>query len=121
MIEARSWSQEVVSWVLTNYRFVTEDDAALENFYWTYLAWQARAICHAKDFGESNKAYSYTEVPIAKRVRGLVTECFKGVDEFRPRWETFSLREPDSFALPGIYLHEVEVRESQKKGMSFEN
>ena len=82
MIEARSWSREVVSWVLSNYRFVTEDDAALENFYWTYPAWQARAICHAKDFGDLNKAYSYTEVPIAKRVRALVMDCFKGVYEF---------------------------------------
>lgn len=114
MIGGRFLSRAIVSWVISNYEI---DLVTTETFYWNYLAYQARAICYAKKFGDSRGAYSYTGVPLAKEVYVLIEDSFRGVERFWEQWESFSDVELGSFAWPKADLHTVKIRKPRVQGM----
>jgi hypothetical protein len=114
MIRGRFLSRAIVSWVISNYDI---ELVTTETFYWNYLAYQARAICYAKTFGDSREVYSYTGVPLAKEVRTLIEESFRGVDSFWEQWESFADVKLGTFAWPKEDLHTVKIRKPRVQGM----
>jgi hypothetical protein len=97
MIGGRALSRAIVLWVISNYDI---EVVSAETFYWTYLAYQARAVCFAKKFGESKGVYSFTEVPLEGRVKTLIKNSFRGIKKFWEHWDSFEDLEPQNFAWP---------------------
>jgi hypothetical protein len=97
MIRGRASSRAVVQWIISNYEI---EGLTTECFYWSYLAYQALAVCHAKKFGEQNKVFCYTGQPIAKQVEALIRSSFQNMEKFWEQWDYFKGIEPLSFAWP---------------------
>ena len=115
MIRGRAISRAIVAWVISNYEV---EDMSTETFYWNYLAYQARAICYAKKFGDSNEAYSYNGIPLAHRVQELIKNSFHGMKSFWEQWDSFAGLEPDTFAWPKDDQLVVKTRNTKVQGMS---
>ena len=115
MIRGRFLSRAIVSWVISNYEI---EHVSMEAFYWSYLAYQARAICYAKKFGDSREAYSYTGIPLAGEVQALIEHSFYGITSFWETWEFFAGVEPDTFAWPNDDPILVKIRNPRVQGMS---
>jgi hypothetical protein len=115
MIRGRVLSRAIISWVISNYEI---EHLSTETFYWRYLAYQARAICYAKKFGDSREAYSYTGVPLAGEVQALIEHSFQGIQSFWEQWESFAGLEPDTFAWPKDDLLVVKIRNPRVQGTS---
>jgi hypothetical protein len=114
MIQGRALSRAIVAWVISNYDIET---VSTEMFYWNYLAYQARAVCFAKKFGDSKKTYSFTGVPLAKQVQTLIKSSFHGVKKFWEQWDSFEGLEPETFAWPKVDQLVVKTRTTKIKGM----
>jgi hypothetical protein len=115
MIRGRELSRAIISWVISNYEI---EHVSTETFYWSYLAYQARAICYAKKFGDSREAYSYTGVPLSGEVQALIEHSFQGIESFWEQWESFAGLEPDTFAWPKDDPLVVKIRHPRVQGMS---
>jgi hypothetical protein len=98
IIFGRAKSREVVTWVLRNYEL--QGDISLQDFFWRYLAYQAHAICYAKETAESEQVYSYTGRRFSNDVSLLIQRSFVDVVEFWPQWESFRASPPHTFAWP---------------------
>jgi hypothetical protein len=115
MIKGRAVSRAIVAWVISNYEieFVSTD-----TFYWSYLAYQARAIFHAKEFGDSQEEFSNMDVPLADEVRKLMERSFRGVKSFWEQWESFAGIDPDTFAWRRDDSLVVRIRKPRVQGVS---
>ena len=116
LVHARKQSRQIVTWVLGSFEF--EGEVSIEDFYWRYLAYQARAICRGKEFSEANKAFSFDHGQFAEKVRSLVKHSFKNVQEFWPMWELYNQSEPRSFAWPTDSIYHIKPRLLKKDGTS---
>lgn len=67
-------SHELITWVLGSFEF--EGSVTIEDFYWQYLAHQACAIFHGKDFAEGKSVYSYESPPFSHKVCSLIKHSF---------------------------------------------
>lgn len=114
MIKGRALSRAIVAWVISNYDI---EAVSTETFYWNYLAYQALAVCFAKKFGDSKKTFSYTGVPLARKVRTLIERSFKGIKNFWDQWDSFAGLEPETFAWPKDDQPVVRTRTNKIKGM----
>ena len=114
MIRGRALSRAIVAWVISNYDI---EVVSTETFYWNYLAYQAHAVCFAKKFGDSKKAYSFTGVPLARGVQALIESSFHGIKNFWEQWESFAGIEPQTFAWPNDNQLVVKTRATKIKGM----
>jgi hypothetical protein len=115
MIKGRAISRAIVAWVISNYEI---DVISMETFYWSYLAYQAHAICYAKEFGDDREAYSYTGLSIAHHIRSLIEVSFRGIKPFWDKWESFAGIEPETFAWPKDDPLVVKVRNPRVQGTS---
>jgi hypothetical protein len=115
MIKGRQMSQAIISWVMSNYEI---ERVSISTFYWSYLAYQAHAICYAKKFGDASHAYCYTGIPIAEKVQDLIEESFQGMENFWDKWESLAGVEPETFAWPKDDPLVVKVRNPRVQGMS---
>lgn len=97
LIKGRATSRAIVAWVISNYEI---EGLSTDTFYWNYLAYQARAVCHAKKFGEKKEAFSYTGQKIANKVESLICRSFQGLQSFWEQWDYFEGLEPRTFAWP---------------------
>ena len=113
MISGRALSRAIVAWVISNYDI---EVVSTETFYWNYLAYQAHAVCFAKKFGDSKKAYSFTGVPLAKKVQNLIESSFHGIEKFWEQWDSFEGLEPQNFAWPNDDQLVVKTRTTKIKG-----
>jgi hypothetical protein len=114
MIGGRAISRAIVAWVISNYDI---EVVSTETFYWSYLAYQARAVCFAKKFGDSKEVYSFTGVPLARRVQTLIESSFYGIKKFWEQWDSFEGLEPQNFAWPNDDQLVVKTRTTKIKGM----
>jgi hypothetical protein len=115
MIKGRALSRTIVAWVISNYE--TEDsEVTTESFYWKYLAYQARAVCNAKKFGDSKNAFAYSGIPLAKPVRSLTEMSFGGVEIFWAEWNRLRDFEPETFAWPESGPVVVKTRNTKLQG-----
>jgi hypothetical protein len=114
MIRGRKLSRAIVAWVIGNYE---TEEMSTELFYWKYLVYQARAVCHAKDFGDANNAYGYTGVRLSRKVRPLLEMSFRDIKSFWAEWESFGDFEPDTFAWPKADPVIVKTRNIKLQGM----
>jgi hypothetical protein len=115
MIKGQAKSHTIITWVISNYEL---EHFSIETFYWSYLAYQVRAICYAKKFGDENGAYSYMGIPIADKVQGLIEESFRGMKSFWDQWNSFSGVDMETFAWPKEDQPTVKARNPQVQGMS---
>lgn len=115
MIKGRALSRAIVAWVVSNYEI---EVVSTDTFYWSYLAYQARAICHAKEFRESREANSYMDVPSAIEVRKLMERSYRGVKSFWEQWESFADIDPDTFAWRKDDSLVVKIRKPRVQGVS---
>jgi hypothetical protein len=116
MIHGRLKAREIVQWVLQNYTFAGGD--SIETFYWSYLAYQARALLNSKRFAESDDIYSANENFIADRVQLLVEKMFLVTDQFWSHWESYC--DVQTFAWPSTKKYVVKVKDPDERvrGMS---
>lgn len=114
LIGGRALSRAIVAWVISNYDI---EVVSTETFYWNYLAYQAKAVCFAKKFGESKKIYSFTGVPLSRQVRTLIENSFIDMKKFSEHWDSFEDLEPTNFAWPKDDQLVVKTRTTKIKGM----
>jgi hypothetical protein len=110
MIHGRLKAREIVTWVIKNYKF--EDLYDIETFYWSYLAYQARALYESKVFAESRGITSWVERKIAADVKELIGISFKGMEQFWRYWEEH--QGVETFAWPLNQRHVVCVKETDE-------
>ena len=116
MIRGRALSRAVVAWVISNYE--TEDsEITIESFYWKYLAYQARAVCKAKDFRDLNNVFAFSGITLASQVRRLTELSFKGIESFWAEWNRLGDIEPEAFAWPESRPVAVKIRNTKLQGM----
>lgn len=115
MIRGRVLSRAIIAWVIGNYEI---EHVSTDTFYWSYLAYQARAICHAKAFGDSKEAYSYTGVPLANKVQRLIENSFRGIKSFWEQWDSFAGLDPETFAWRKDESLVVKTRNPRVQGVS---
>jgi hypothetical protein len=113
MIRGRSLSRAIVSWVISNYE---TEEVSMESFYWKYLAYQARAVCCAKKFGDANGAYTLSGIPLGRQVQELTERSFRGVDRFWAEWDSLEGFEPETFAWPETDPVVVKTRDTKLQG-----
>ena len=115
MIRGRALSRAVVAWVISNYE--TEDsEVTIESFYWKYLAYQARAVCKAKEFCDSNNVFAFSGIPLATKVRSLIEMSFGGIESFWTEWHRLGDFEPETFAWPESRPVVVRARNTKLQG-----
>lgn len=116
MIRGRLKSREIVQWVLQNYIF--EGGHSIEAFYWSYLAFQTRALSNGMVFAESDDIYSANGYFITAQLQQLIRKTFLGSDQFWERWELYS--DVETFAWPSTDIFVVGVKHPQNRtsGMS---
>lgn len=114
MIRGRVLSRAIVAWVISNYEI---EELSTESFYWKYLAYQARAVYHAKKFGDAHEAYGFAGIPLAKQVQELIKSSFRGIENFCIEWDSFGDFEPETFAWPTADPVVVKTRNAKLQGM----
>jgi hypothetical protein len=108
MIHGRLKAREIVIWVIKNYKF--EDLYDIETFYWSYLAYQARALYESKVFAELRGITSWVECEIAADMKELIRISFEGMVQFWRYWEEH--QGVETFAWPPNQQHVVRVKET---------
>jgi hypothetical protein len=114
MIKGRALSRAIVAWVISNYDM---EEMSTESFYWKYLAYQARALCYAKKFGDGKGAYAYTGIALASPVQLLIESSFEGIEKFWAEWHSFGDSKPETFAWPQTDPVKVQTRDTKLQGM----
>lgn len=114
MIRGRALSRAIVAWVISNYE---TEGLSTESFYWKYLAYQARGVCHAKKFADANGVYAYSGIPLARKVQQLTERSFRGIGRFWAEWDSFGGSEPETFAWPKADPVVVKARQTKLPGM----
>jgi hypothetical protein len=107
MIHGRLNAREIVQWILRNYIF--EGGHSIETFYWSYLAYQTRALLNGKTFAEKDEVFSANEDFIANQVQRLIEKTFLHSDEFWDHWEHYS--EVETFKWPSNKIFVVKVKD----------
>jgi hypothetical protein len=111
MIHGRLKAREITAWVIQNYRF--EDSYDIEHFYWSYLAYQARALYESMVFTESRGITSWVERKIAADMKELISVSFEGMEQFWRYWEEH--QGVETFAWPPNQRHVVCVKEADER------
>jgi hypothetical protein len=102
MIHGRARARQIVQWIVHTYRF--EGDFSLSEFYWLYLAHQAKTLFLTKSWAEEAATYSFNGKPIAHLLLHHLRLSFEGFDTFWKCWDGMT-DEPEklTWVLPGVY------------------
>ena len=108
--------RNIVEWILQTYVF--EGGDSIEGFYWSYLAYQTRALLNGKFFAEGDGIYSVNEDLIAGQVQLLINKTFLHSDQFWEHWKLYE--EVETFAWPphkNFVVRAKDPKESTAPGM----
>jgi hypothetical protein len=107
MIHGRVKARQIVAWVLTTYEL--QGDLSLEEFYWSYLSYQSRAIYNSKVFAEEHKVFSLDRRATADDVRDAIGRCFDGIPQFWEKWHVH--KDVATYAWPVSRKYDLKVKD----------
>jgi hypothetical protein len=86
MINGRKRARSLAEWIFARAKF-GPDGPSMRQFFWHFLAHQARAVVIAKGVAEKRKVWSSVKIPIADKVEALVKRHFEGMGAFWGEWD----------------------------------
>ena len=108
MITSHQLARRLTNWILARRR-LTSSNFTLHQYFWQYLAHQARAVVLAKHLAENQGVWSYTKTPIASKVEALVHRHFKGIAPFWEQWDVLEERNISWFDPQSSFMGEILV------------
>ena len=116
MISGRKIARAVLCHVLSHYQ-TGPSDPDLQNVYWEYLVYQARAIICATHYAEGGGVLGFENIKVAAKVECFIQMTFVGMLDFEKRWLSLVKQCPDMLLLPSTPDYDVVPCNAECLGM----